>query len=42
MGNEPGSDGAEYRKLIQECFDELKQGVTFIYSPGVVIGRKPL
>lgn len=42
MGSEPDSMGAEYRKLIQESFDEIKQGVSFIYSPEVAIGRKPL
>jgi len=34
--------GAAFRTLIQESADEINHGVTFIYSPQVVVGRKPL
>ncbi len=38
----PQETGAAFRNLIQASSDEMKRNVTFIYSPQLVVGRKPL
>ena len=42
LGNDgPEAEGPRLRKLLAECYEEGRSGVTMGESPVVVVGRKP-
>ena len=42
MGNDgAGSQGASFRNLLAEVYEECRTGVTMAESPVMVYGRKP-